>query len=547
MQHADLIMKSGAVFTGLGDHPFRGGVAIKENRIIAVGSDSEINSFIGAHTAVYQYKNQLIMPGFVDAHVHFFLGALAASEYMNTEISESSSEEECIDMMVEYANAHPDVPRICGMGWFPANWNDAPLPAKESLDRAFPDKPVYLLCADAHTAWLNSKALKECGITGGTPVECGEICKDANGEPTGILKEMAGFLTFGKMLSLPKEEIKRIQKNFLKEIAKNGITCISDMTAYALNKETAALYLAGKELEQENSLTARLHFYPALGTAPDYEPVLRFKSEFDTKIVKISGLKQFVDGVTSTYTGFLLEPYEDNRTITGSPLYPRQVYDRCVIEANRVGLGVRLHCIADGSVRLALDVFESANLANNNEGNRKQIKNCIEHCENIHPDDLPRFAGLGVIASTQPYHLTLDYNEKISRMGSERCRYEWPHRSLLDAGAKLAFGTDYPVVGFNPFPTIYAAVTRCDDSGNPTGANPRERIALSEALKAYTCGSARAYGRENELGTLEAGKLADIVVINRNLFAIPEADIKDCFVEMTVMDGKIVYEKEKIK
>jgi predicted amidohydrolase YtcJ len=145
----------------------------------------------------------------------------------------------------------------------------------------------------------------------------------------------------------------------------------------------------------------------------------------------------------------------------------------------------------------------------------------------------------------QPYHLTLDNNEKISRIGLTRCRYEWPHRSLLDSGARLAFGTDYPVVGFNPFPSIYAAVTRCDDEGRPTGVNPEENISMADALKAYTVGSAYAYGREHDLGTLECGKLADIVVVDKNLFTIPQTEIRDCSIEMTIMDGRIVYKKEK--
>ena len=247
--------------------------------------------------------------------------------------------------------------------------------------------------------------------------------------------------------------------------------------------------------------------------------------------------------MTSTYTGFLIEPYYDKNDMTGSPNYPKEVYEKRIIAANKRGLGVRLHCIADGSVRLALDAFEAANHATQNEGNHKNIKNSIEHCENIHPDDIPRFKELGVIASMQPYHLTLDFNEKISRIGKERCRYEWPHRSLLDAGARLAFGTDYPVVDFNPFPSIYAAVTRCDDEGNPTGINPEERISLTEALQAYTYGSACAYGREKELGTLERGKLADIVVVDRDLFSIHQSEIKDCRIEMTIMDGKVVYKR----
>ena len=355
MQFADLVLKSKAVFSGLTEQPVPGGVAVSKNRIIAVGSDSEIDSLIGADTSVYVFEDQMIMPGFIDAHVHFFLGSLAASQHMNTGISESNSEEECIGMMKEYSKLHFDEPRLCGMGWFPARWNDAPLPTKDSLDCVFPNKPVYLICADAHTAWLNSKALEECGIKADTEIECGEICKDAAGEPNGILKEAAAFIAFGKMLDLPKTVIKEMQKDFLEKAAKAGVTSISDMSANPLNEETINLYLAGKELEQENSLDVRLHFYPDLGTKPDYVPILNFKRGFNSEKVRISGLKQFIDGVTSTYTGLLLEPYEDNQNTCGSANHPKHVYEICITEANRAGLGVRLHCIADGSIRMALE------------------------------------------------------------------------------------------------------------------------------------------------------------------------------------------------
>jgi predicted amidohydrolase YtcJ len=188
---------------------------------------------------------------------------------------------------------------------------------------------------------------------------------------------------------------------------------------------------------------------------------------------------------------------------------------------------------------MALDMFEASKRANGRHG----LKNTIEHIESIHPDDISRFAELDVIPSMQPYHLTLDFNEKIGRIGMKRCRWEWPHKTILDKGGSLAFGTDYPVVDFNPFPSIYAAVTRCDDEGNPTGINPEECISLAEALKAYTAGSANAYGRLEELGTLEEGKLADLIVVDRNLFEVEPYEIKDASVELTVMDGRIVFER----
>ena len=456
----------------------------------------------------------------------------------------STSEDDCIRIVKSYVDKHPFLTRICGMGWFPVNWNDAPLPTKNSLDRVFPDRPVYLMCADAHTAWLNSKALEECGVTRDTVVECGEICKDEHGEPNGILKEAASIkLAFGKTLCLPEEILKEIQIDFLKQIAENGVTSVGDMSAYDMNETTTKMFYAAKELEKQALFTTRLNLYPNLIAPDGFGSLKDFARNFDSGKIRIAGLKQFVDGVTTTYTGFLLGPYADKPEITGYSNYPPEVYKKYIIEANLEGFGVRLHCIGDAAVRLALDAFEEANTATGNKGNRLMLGNTIEHCENVHPDDIPRFAELGVIPSLQPLHLTLDANEKIGRIGLERCRYEWPHRSLIDSGAVLAAGTDYPVVGFNPFPNIYAAVSRCDEKGIPTGVNPEERITLREILSAYTRGSACAYGMQNELGTLEIGKLADVVVVNRNLFAIPEYDIRNCKVELTIVDGKVIFER----
>lgn len=545
MEKADIILKSKAVFTGLDDMPFEGGVAVKGNKIITVFHNEDSSQIIGPETKILDYQDQMIMPGFVDAHVHYFLGSIAASDHMCTEIFASSSEEECVSMVKRFAYEHPDEKRIIGIGWYPANWNDAPLPTCKSLDKAIPDKPVYLIAADVHTFWMNTKALEEAGITGDEKLESGEIGKFEDGSLNGLLFEPDAFgPAMDMVMDLPADQKKEVQKDFFKKINSCGVTSVSEMSADRICATSIANYQAIKDLEDTGELSIRLHIYPALGTVPEYEDAKELRKEFDTEKIKISGLKQFIDGVTSTYTGYLLEPYADSPETRGVPLYPKNVYKDCVVRANRDGFGVRFHAIGDAAVRLALDAFEASNEQNNNIGNHKGIKNAIEHCETIDPDDLPRFASLGVIASMQPYHLVQDFNEKIVRLGAARSRYEWAHRSLLDRGAKLAFGTDYPVVDFNPFPSIFTAITRCDNDGNPSGINPEEAITLSEALKAYTLGGAYVYDRESEIGTLEAGKLADIVVIDKNLFQIEARKIKDCKVVLTMMDGKIVYEKK---
>ncbi len=540
MKTADIVIKGNAIFTAARPDLISGGVAIKDNKIVAVEEGSKIDSWVGETTKVLSYDNQLIMPGFIDAHVHYFMGAISASEHMCTEIAESSSEEECVEIVKKFSETHPSEKRIIGIGWFPANWHDAPLPTKHSLDKAVSDRPVYLISADVHTFWMNSMALEEAGITIDLKPKSGEIGKFENGELNGLLFEPEAFMpAMAKVMDLDKETMKEVHRKFLAYIASCGVTSISEMSSDDYTETTYNNYAVVKEMEDAGELTSRMHLYTRLSGIRDFSKALELKKQYFSEKLRLSGVKGFVDGVTSTYTGYLLEPYSDKPETSGigAPIEPREEMEASILAANAAGLAVRLHCIGDGAVRMALDLYEASEKANGKHG----LKNTIEHIESIHPDDIQRFAELEVIPSMQPYHLTLDLNEKISRIGMERCRWEWPHKTILEKGGKLAFGTDYPVVDFNPFPSIYAAVTRCDDEGNATGVNPEEAISLTEALIAYTAGAANAYGRLGDLGTLEEGKLADIIVVDRNLFDVDPYEIKDASVELTVMDGKIIY------
>lgn len=231
------------------------------------------------------------------------------------------------------------------------------------------------------------------------------------------------------------------------------------MFADEYTEGTCNKYMAIKELEATGDLLSRIHIFTRLLGYTDFTKAKEFQKTFWSDKLRVSGVKGFVDGVTSTYTGYLLEPYSDRPDTCGIgvPLDSREAMEKSIVAANAAGLQVRLHCIADASVRMALDMYEVSEKKNGKHG----LKNTIEHIEHIHPDDIPRFAALDVIPSMQPAHLPLDNNEKIGRIGEKRCRWEWLHRSLLDAGAIIAFGTDFPVVEYNPFPNIYAAITRC--------------------------------------------------------------------------------------
>ena len=539
MNSADMIITSNAVFTSCGDEPFEGGVAIKGNRIVAVGSREEISKYRTADTAVYDYGDQLIMPGLIDGHDHLWWGAVADSEHV-VDLTSSTSEEEAIEMIKKYAVEHPEEKRIRGFGWFPANWNDAPLPTKKTLDEAVPDRPAYMNCADAHTLWVNSLALEESGYTPDMELAAGSVGVDENGEMNGLIYE-PDAMAYGwkNFYDFPEEQIRTIMKNFMKGLAAQGVTSLSEMSADEYTDYFHDRYLVFKDMAESGEFTSRVHAFTAFMRKTDFTEAVKWKEEFNSPTFRVTGVKGFLDGVTSTYTGLLLEPYTDRPDTIGEgvPLDTQESLNASVIAANAAGLPVRIHCIAEGSVRMALDAFEESLKVNGKHG----LVNSIEHIETMHPDDIPRFRELGVVASMQGEHLPLEMNEKVARLGEERCRYEWPFRSLADAGAVLAFGTDFPVVYYNQFKGIYAAVARKNYDGTTAGVDNGENLTLPEALRANTIGSAIVYGRDDEIGTLEAGKLADVIVLDRNLFTADVEEIKDAEVALTVMDGNVVY------
>lgn len=541
MEYADIILKGDKIFDSCADEPFKGGVAIKGNRIICVCRGEGIDKFQADDTRLYECDSKMIMPGLVDAHDHLWWGAVADSPYV-VDLTESGSEEEAVEMIKKYADEHPEAPRIRGFGWFPANWNDAPLPTKATLDKAVLDRPAYMNCADAHTSWLNSKALEESGYTADMKLEAGSVGVDENGEMNGLIYEPDALENaWNNFYDFPDEQIRMIMNRFMKGLARMGVTSVSEMSADDYSDRIHERYDIFRDMDRKGEITSRVHVFTRFMRKTDFTEAAKWHREFNSPKFRVSGLKGFLDGVTSTYTGLLLEPYADRPDTTGIgvPLDSQESLDTSVIAGNRAGLPVRIHCIAEGSVRMALNAFEASLKANGEHG----LINTIEHIETIHPDDIPRFRELGVVASMQGEHLPLEMNEKITRLGEERCKYEWPFRSLLDAGAILAFGTDFPVVYYNQFPGIYASIARRNHDGSIAGTDNGEKLRLSEALKANTIGSAYAYGRSDELGTLEEGKLADIVVLDRDLFSVQEEKIKDAKVTLTIMDGKVVYEE----
>lgn len=542
MKKADYIITSERIFDAVSDVPFSGIIAISGRRIIAVGSKNDMEKYISSDTKVYDFGEKLVLPGLIDAHDHWYNGAINLSEHMCDNLVEAKSEAECVEMIKAYAEAHPDEERIRGCGWFPAAWGDAPLPSKRSLDEAIPDRPVYLMSADSHTAWLNSKALAEIGTDPKQELVNGTIGVFENGELNGLLFEPEACApAMEKMMELDIETLVDLNEAAYKTAASYGLTGVSEMSAFDLKNGYLPIEM-WKRLEAEGKLLARTYMYVKRPENDDYTDILKAQSKFNSDMFKINGIKDFIDGVTSTFTGFLLEPYTDNVKTRGDgcPFISEETLSEAVKNANAAGLSVRLHCIGDAAVREALNAYEASEKINT----EMDFNNTIEHIEIIDPQDISRFSKLKVVASMQPCHLILDENEKEYRCG-KRSQYAWVHKSLLQAGATIGFGTDFPIVGINPFMTIHDAVTRTGRDGLPKCINmERECLTVAEALKAHTYGAACAYNMEKETGTLEKGKLADIIVLEDDIFKIDPASIHDTKVLLTMIDGRIVYEME---
>ncbi|BCB02350.1 amidohydrolase [Bacillus sp. KH172YL63] len=531
---AQKIIVGSTIFTGNTPLPADGFIAVRDDIIIGTGPRSEMESFIGASTETWDVGDRLVMAGFHDFHLHLFLGAMFEGF---CQLTSGHTEDATAKMVADYASRHPDEEWVLGFGWHHVRWPNETLPTRHSLDRYIPHRPVVLLNEEAHSAWLNTAALEKLGIHRDTPEPLfGKIEKDESGEPTGFLYETAVKYVI-KAFAFQDKVKNRLMDGMLSKLSSYGITSVSDMLplpGYTLGDP--AFY---RSFEEKGKLTTRIHFLDVLNG--DLERGVRFRKNYHSDKLQFSGLKQFLDGVPLTYTGYLLKPYADRPSERGGTIYEPLVYRQWIEAADREGFRVRLHACGDGAVRLALDLYEHARSVNGIRDSR----HTIEHIEVCDPADFDRFSELGVIASIQPEHLTsgsMETHAYLDRLGQDRARYTWPIGTLQECRAHVAFGTDFPIVDINPMLGIYRAVSRRHEDGTPReGWNPDEKIQLSDALIHYTKSPAFGNFREHDLGTLEAGKKADLVVLDRNLFTIGAEEILDTKVWLTMMDGEVVF------
>ncbi|HEY8410159.1 MAG TPA: amidohydrolase [Pyrinomonadaceae bacterium] len=529
---ADTIIINAVVHTMDPAQPTAEAVAIYANRIVAVGSTKDIRKLAGPNTRTIDANNRLLLPGFNDAHTHFLSGGFQLS---SVDLRDASSPQEFAARLKTFAAKLPKGRWITGGDWDHERWPDAKLPTKELIDSFTADTPVFVNRLDGHMALANTLALRLAGVTRQTvDPPGGLIVRDKSGEPTGVLKDAAQSFVWKVVPPATFEERLEAARAASNYAARFGVTSVQDMSAGA----DVGVY---QTLLDRGELKTRIY---AVSPLPSWERVARtgVRAHFGSEMLRVGGLKGFADGSLGSTTALFYEPYRDDPStsgIAGDEMYPEGAMLERVREADRAGLQVMIHAIGDRANDLILSIYEQVERENGKRDRRFRI----EHAQHLRPQDIPRFARDQVIASMQPYHAIDDGRWAEKRIGKERAKTTYAFRSLLDSGATLAFGTDWTVAPLNPLLTVYAAVTRRTiDGKNPKGWVPEQKISLEETLRAYTVGSAYAEFQENVKGTITVGKLADLVLLSRDIFKIDPNEIEKVKVVLTMVDGRVVYE-----
>jgi hypothetical protein len=508
-------------------------VAILGDRIVAIGSTKEIQKLAGPKTQVIDAHKQLVLPGFNDAHVHFMGGGFQLS---SVDLRDANSPQEFAERIRDFAAKLPEGRWITGGDWDHERWPDTRLPTRELIDRFTPNTPVFVSRLDGHMALANSLALKLAKVTSATKdPDGGVIVRDAKtGEPTGILKDAAQSFVWRVIPAASFEEKLAAARAATNHAASLGVTSVQDMSAGV----DIGVYQA---LLDRGELKTRIY---AVSPLPSWDRLARtgVRAHFGSAMLRNGGLKGFSDGSLGSTTALFYEPYRDAPETSGIPgpeMFPEGAMLERVRNADQAGLQVMIHAIGDRANDLILSIFEQVEKENGERDRRFRI----EHAQHLRAQDIQRFSRDKVVASMQPYHAIDDGRWAEKRIGRERARTTYAFRSLLDSGATLAFGTDWTVAPLDPMLSVYGAVTRRTlDGKNPDGWVPEQKITVEEAVRAYTLGSAFAEFQEKEKGTITPGKLADLVILSRDIFTIDPKEIEKVKVVTTIMDGRVVYE-----
>jgi hypothetical protein len=509
---------------------------------VAVGAAGEVRRLRGPQTRVVDLRGKFVLPGITDLHVHFCQGAQALAE---VHLEEAQTEGEILERLRAWAAAHPGDGWLLGRGWKYSVFGDTGLPDKRRLDELFPERPAALIAYDNYTVWLNSAGLRRAGIDRATPdPPNGVVVRGPDGEPTGAVKGGARELV-RRVLPQPTHE-QRLEtlRRGLAEANRAGVVRV-----HSAGLDWDALPLLA-ELRRRGELTVRFvvahkldpRTQPAELTPAVLEQAEATRRAYDDAWISTRTFKMVLDGIIEQHTAALLEPYSDGPQQHGTLYWDRAKYLAAVVELDRRGFQVETHAIGDAAVRLALDGFEQAARRNHTSDRRHRVA----HVETIAPADVPRFARLGVTASFQPLHAYPDRNVLrvwTRNVGPERVGRAFAWRGVASAGGRLAFGSDWPIVTMSPWAALQTALTRQDGDGNPPGGwVPEQRISLEDAIRGYTIGAAHAAHREAEEGSITPGKLAELIVLSQDLFAVEPRQIGETEVLLTMVGGRIVHD-----
>ena len=537
--NADVVLTGGAVQTMDAARSWARAIAVRGDRIAAVGTERDIAGLIGPRTRVIDLHERLVVPGFQDAHVHPVTSGI---DRMRCDLTGSNGLARYLEIIDSYARSHPDVAWILGGGWsmddFPAG-----IPRREDLDRIVPDRPVFLPSRDGHTAWVNSRALEIAGITRDRPDPAdGRIERDETGDAVGALQEGAQHLVINRIPADTPDDLAAGLLEGQRYLHSLGITAWQDAIV------TPPIFDAYVGAAERGELTARVvgALWWERDRGDDQIPeLIERRSRGSVGRFRATSVKMMQDGVLENFTGAVIDPYLDrDGAVTdrrGISFIDPERLPGYVTELDALGFQVHFHAIGDRAVREALDAFEAARKANGWTDGRHHIS----HIQLIQPDDVPRFGALGIAANAQPYWACLEGQMKnltIPFLGPKRSTWQYPFRSLRRSGAVLAMGSDWAVSTANPLLEIEVAVNRVIDTNRDEKPFlPEERLDLIDALAAFTSGSAYV-NHLDDTGTLEAGKLADLVVIDRNVFAPDSRPIGDAKVALTLVGGDAVFE-----
>lgn len=536
---ATLALVHGKIWTANDRQPQAEAIAIADNRILVLGSSEEVLKLADSGTKIIDLRGRRAVPGFNDAHLHFYMGGASLTQI---QLRGARSASEFREEIAKFARKRPKGEWILGGNWDHQDWTPPVLPTHQLIDDVTPENPVFVNRFEGHMALANSLAMKLAGIDGTvSDVPGGEVGRDGRDKPTGIFKD-AARKPIEQLIPIPSEgNILAAVLAAQKHAAQNGVTSVQDMGVLGCHRAAGMqkVIRVYQALEERQQLRVRISAHVPLPEFAEFSRVAGTCSER----LQIRAVKSFADGALGSSTAWLFEPYTDNPRSCGIPsdeLADAGRMYRLLQGADEAGLQLAVHAIGDRANRTVLNLFEK--LARENPKQDRRLR--IEHAQHLQPADIPRFSQLQVTASVQPYHCIDDGRWATQRIGSERAKTTYAFRSLLDSGVTLAFGSDWFVAPLDPLQGIYAAVTRC-----PLGEKsdkswiPEQRISVAEAVRAYTLGSAFASRTEHIKGSLEPGKLADIAVLSDDIFEVAPQRIKSAKVDMTIFDGEVIYER----